>query len=55
LVKPVAASKLERPDHNFQPSNDDAGYFLGRLNRMYRTVDRAPGGTYRGQYGYIFE
>lgn len=55
LVRPVAASKLERPDHNFQPSNDAAGYFLGRLNRMYRTVDRAPGGTYRGQYGYIFE
>ncbi len=55
VVRPVATSKLERPDRNFQPANDAAGYFLGRLNRMYRTVDRAPGGTYRGQYGYIFE
>lgn len=55
VVKPVAASKLQRPDQNFQPSNDAAGYFLGRLNRMYRTVDGGPRGTYRGQYGYIFE
>lgn len=55
VVRPVAAAKLERPDRNFAPSNDAAGYFLGRLNRMYRTVDRAPSGAYRGQYGYIFE
>ncbi|MDK9696380.1 MAG: type II and III secretion system protein family protein [Siculibacillus sp.] len=55
VVKPVAAAKLERPDRNFQPSNDAAGYFLGRLNRMYRTVDRGQKGTYHGQYGYIFE
>lgn len=55
IVRPVAASKLNRPDQNFQPSNDAAAYFLGRVNRMYRTVDRAPGGSYRGQYGYIFE
>jgi pilus assembly protein CpaC len=55
VVRPVAAAKLERPDRNFQPSNDAAGYFLGRLNRMYRTVDRGRNGTYHGQYGYIFE
>jgi pilus assembly protein CpaC len=55
VVRPVAAAKLERPDRNFQPSNDAAGYFLGRLNRMYRTVDRGQRGTYHGQYGYIFE
>ncbi len=55
VVKPVAAARLQRPDQNFQPSNDAAGYFLGRLNRMYRTVDGGPKGTYRGQYGYIFE
>jgi pilus assembly protein CpaC len=55
VVRPVAAAKLERPDRNFQPSNDAAGYFLGRLNRMYRTVDRGQKGTYHGQYGYIFE
>ncbi|WP_333825816.1 type II and III secretion system protein family protein [Pinisolibacter sp.] len=55
VVRPVAAAKLERPDRNFQPSSDAAGYFLGRLNRMYRTVDRGQRGTYHGQYGYIFE
>lgn len=55
VVRPVAASKLERPDQNFQPSNDAAGYFLGRVNRMYRTVDREPKGSYRGQYGFIYE
>ena len=55
VVRPVAAAKLQRPDQNFQPANDAAGYFLGRLNRMYRTVDQAPRGNYRGQYGYIYE
>jgi len=55
VVRPVAAAKLQRPDQNFQPSNDAAGYFLGRLNRMYRTVDRGQRGSYHGQYGYIFE
>lgn len=55
VVRPVAAAKLQRPDQNFQPANDAAGYFLGRLNRMYRTVDQAPRGDYRGQYGYIYE
>ena len=55
VVRPVAASKLQRPDQNFTPSSDAAAVFLGRLNRMYRTVDRQPSGTYRGQYGYIFE
>ena len=55
VVKPVAASKLQRPDQNFQPPNDAAGFFLGRLNRMYRTVDGGQRGSYRGQYGYIYE
>ena len=55
VVKPVAASKLQRPDQNFLPPNDAAGFFLGRLNRMYRTVDGGQRGTYRGQYGYIYE
>lgn len=55
VVRPVAAAKLERPDRNFQPSSDGAGYFLGRVNRMYRTVDRGQKGSYHGQYGYIFE
>ncbi|TBW39225.1 type II and III secretion system protein family protein [Siculibacillus lacustris] len=55
LVRPVAASKLQRPDQNFQPANDAAGYFLGRLNRIYRAADRTPGGSYRGRVGYIYE
>jgi len=55
IVRPVAAAKLNRPDQNYQNSSDGAAYFLGRVNRMYRTVDRGASGSYRGQYGYIFE
>jgi pilus assembly protein CpaC len=55
LVRPVAASKLQRPDQNFQPSNDAAGYFMGQLNRVYRSADRAPQGSYRGRVGFIYE
>ncbi len=55
VVRPVAAGQLERPDRNLQPAGDAAGYFLGRLNRMYRTVDRGQRGAYHGQYGYIYE
>jgi pilus assembly protein CpaC len=55
LVRPVAAAKLQRPDQNFQPSNDAAGYFMGQLNRVYRSADRAPQGAYRGRVGFIYE
>jgi pilus assembly protein CpaC len=55
LVRPVAASKLQRPDQNFQPANDAAGYFMGQVNRVYRAADRAPNGTYHGRYGFIYE
>ncbi len=55
LVRPVAAAKLQRPDQNFQPSNDAAANFMGQLNRVYRSADRAPQGSYRGRVGFIYE
>jgi pilus assembly protein CpaC len=55
IVQPVAPGKLQRPDQNLQPPSDAAGFFLGRVNRMYRTTAAQPNGTYHGQYGYIFE
>ena len=55
VVRPVAAAKLTRPDQNFRAPSDAAGYFLGRVNRMYRAADRDPQGSYVGRYGYIFE
>ena len=54
IVRPTSMSKLQRPDQNFQPATDAAGYFMGRVNRMYR-VNGADNGTYRGQYGFIYE
>lgn len=54
IVRPTSAAKLQRPDQNFQPSTDAAANFLGRVNKMYR-VGGEPNGTYRGQYGFIYE
>jgi pilus assembly protein CpaC len=55
IVQPVAASKLTRPDQNFQPPSDASGFFLGRVNRMYRTAAEPGTGTYHGQYGFIYD
>lgn len=55
IVQPVAAAKLSRPDQNFQPPSDASGFFLGRVNRMYRTTAEPGAGTYHGQYGFIYD
>lgn len=56
LVRPVARQKLARPDDNFTPPSDTAGIFLGRVNRIYGTVNKKlPKGRYHGKIGFIFK
>jgi pilus assembly protein CpaC len=56
LVKPVARQELARPDDNFNAAADSAGLFLGRVNRIYGTVNaELPKGQYRGNPGFIFK
>ncbi|MGB7288081.1 MAG: type II and III secretion system protein family protein [Salaquimonas sp.] len=56
LVKPVARQALARPDDNFNAAADSAGYFLGRVNRIYGTKQgNLPAGRYRGNPGFIFK
>ncbi|UCI07498.1 type II and III secretion system protein family protein [Mesorhizobium sp. B1-1-8] len=56
LVKPVARNELDKPDDNFNPPSDGAGMFLGRVNRVYGTMqtDRPPG-RYHGVVGFIYK
>jgi len=56
LARPVARAELAKPDDNFTPASDAAGYFLGRVNRVYGTMqtDLAPG-RYHGVVGYIYK
>ncbi len=56
LVRPVARQDLARPDDNFNPAADSAGMFLGRVNRIYGTVEgNLPNGHYRGNPGFILK
>ncbi|AZO09870.1 MULTISPECIES: type II and III secretion system protein family protein [unclassified Mesorhizobium] len=56
LAKPVARNELAKPDDNFNPPSDGAGMFLGRVNRVYGTMqtDRPPG-RYHGVVGFIYK
>jgi pilus assembly protein CpaC len=56
LTRPVARNELAKPDDNFNPPSDGAGYFLGRVNRVYGTMQTnlAPG-RYHGVVGYIYK
>jgi len=56
LSRPVARNELARPDDNFTPPSDGAGFFLGRVNRVYGTMqtDR-PAGRYHGVVGFIYK
>ncbi|RWK15316.1 MAG: type II and III secretion system protein family protein [Mesorhizobium sp.] len=56
LARPVARNELAKPDDNFNPSSDGAGMFLGRVNRVYGTMqtDRPPG-RYHGVVGFIYK
>lgn len=55
VVRPVAASKLTRPDANFRPTGDASAAFMGQLNRVYRTNGQTPSGGWGGRFGYIFD
>ncbi len=56
LSRPVARNKLARPDDNFNAPSDVAGIFLGRLNRVYGTMQtKLPKGRYHGVVGYIYK
>jgi pilus assembly protein CpaC len=56
LVRPVARQALARPDDNFNAAADSAGIFLGRVNRIFGTVEgNLPKGHYRGNPGFIFK
>ncbi|CDX15403.1 Type II and III secretion system protein [Mesorhizobium plurifarium] len=56
LTRPVARNDLAKPDDNFNPPSDGAGMFLGRVNRVYGTMqtDR-PSGRYHGVVGFIYK
>lgn len=56
LARPVARTELARPDDNFNPASDGAGTFLGKVNRVYGTMNtNKPNGRYHGVVGYIYK
>ncbi|MEP2980136.1 MAG: type II and III secretion system protein family protein [Lentilitoribacter sp.] len=56
LVKPVSRQELSKPDDNFTPASDGAGFFLGKVNRVYGQVEtELPEGRYHGSVGFIFK
>jgi pilus assembly protein CpaC len=56
LVRPVERSKLARPDDNFNPESDVAGYFLNRVNKIYGRPDNNKNpGRYNGAIGFIYK
>ncbi|CDX16710.1 Type II and III secretion system protein [Mesorhizobium sp. SOD10] len=56
LSRPVARNELAKPDDNFNAASDGAAMFLGRVNRVYGTMqtDRPPG-RYHGVVGFIYK
>jgi len=56
LSRPVARTALAKPDDNFNPPSDGAGYFLGKVNRVYGTMQtNLANGRYHGVVGYIYK
>ena len=56
IVKPVVRNELARPDDNFNAASDGAGFFLGRVNRVYgRMETQLPPGRYHGVVGFIYK
>ena len=56
LARPVARNELAKPDDNFNPPSDGAGMFLGRVNRVYGTMQTdKPNGRYHGVVGFIYK
>ncbi len=55
LVRTTSRRNLARPDDNFNAASDGAGYFMGRINRVYGTTKaNIPKGRYNGTVGFIF-
>jgi pilus assembly protein CpaC len=56
LARPVARNDLAKPDDNFNAASDGAGMFLGRVNRVYGTMQTdKPAGRYHGVVGFIYK
>lgn len=56
LVRPTARNELARPDDNFNAASDGAAMFLGRVNRVYGSMQtNKPNGRYHGVVGYIYK
>lgn len=56
LSRPAARNKFAKPDDNFNAPSDGAGFFLGRVNRVYGTMKTdLPKGRYHGVVGYIYK
>ena len=56
LVRPVARNQINRPDDNFNPTNDAASFFLGKVNRIYgRKEAELPAGGFHGSIGFIYK
>lgn len=56
LVRPAARNELAKPDDNFNAASDGAGMFLGRVNRVYGTMQTdKPAGRYHGVVGFIYK
>ncbi|WP_099867223.1 type II and III secretion system protein family protein [Pararhizobium haloflavum] len=56
LVRPTARNELARPDDNFNAASDGAGFFLGKVNRVYgRMETELPKGRYHGVVGFIYK
>ena len=56
LTRPVARNELVKPDDNFNAPSDGAGIFLGRVNRVYGTMQTGlANGRYHGVVGYIYK
>ncbi len=56
LVRPVARNELSKPEDNFNAASDGAAMFLGRVNRVYGSMQtNRPNGRYHGVVGYIYK
>lgn len=56
LVRPVARTAIQRPDDNFNATNDAASFFLGEVNKIYgRKEEAMPAGNYHGSIGFIYK
>jgi pilus assembly protein CpaC len=56
IARPTARNQLAKPDDNLNAASDGAAMFLGRVNRVYGTMQTdLPNGRYHGVVGYIYK